>query len=313
MQSDDAEIIDALQHEQKMLQIKRRRLRDREEQQAKYGINAPSEITIEIDDLRESIKHHEAELARLQTEAAVDKEPMAEVEYRMLVAEAWDTLRGRPTIAATTRLEYNRLRLGVLLDQAQQIERETRAAIAKELFREVHPKLYRTRSFMYTWPIQQDTSTNMFSEAFSIAFRSTNIQDIEITANLEYPKLNSEKDPNSMDALVKCIYLDYETTLKLYIENFTEQPLTIASVKFEPDIPDYLKEATVPFEEFIDRSKLAYKLFLDFRQQLFHSFYAARVNEEHKQIAKFIDEVYHAVTENQTTIGRYIPHKERKY
>jgi hypothetical protein len=69
----------------------------------------------------------------------------------------------------------------------------------------------------------------------------------------------------------------------------------------------------VPFEEFIDRSKLAYKLFLDFRQQLFHSFYAARVNEEHKQIARFIDEVYQAVTEKQVATDRYIPHRERQY
>jgi hypothetical protein len=129
---DKQEISDAIAHQQKMLRALRQRLQQRELQEAQQGINAPPEVISDIHELTERIQRHEGELARLQTEAAVDKEPPVEVEYQALLAEVWGTPQGRPTFAGATRLNLARLRLGILPERAQELEHEVRVALAEE-------------------------------------------------------------------------------------------------------------------------------------------------------------------------------------
>jgi hypothetical protein len=109
MDIDKEEIAEELDHHRKMLKELRRRLRERELQEVKHGINVPPEITSDIHDLTERILRHEGELTRLQTQKAVNNEPLAEAHYRSLAAKAWDTSRGHPTVANSAQLEYDRL------------------------------------------------------------------------------------------------------------------------------------------------------------------------------------------------------------
>jgi hypothetical protein len=132
MDMDKDEITEELAHHKEMLRLYRRRLRELERKQAQYGINTPAEVITEIHDLTESIQRHVSETARLRTEAAVDQLSIAEAEYRALVAKAWATPEGRPTIVGATQLEFDRLRLGVTPERAQKLELELRVALCKE-------------------------------------------------------------------------------------------------------------------------------------------------------------------------------------
>jgi hypothetical protein len=141
MDIDKDEIAAELDHHRKMLKELRRRLRERELQEVQYGISVPPEITSDIYKINERIQQHESEITRLQTLAAEDKEPLVEAEYRALLAQTWDTLLGRPTVAGAARLERERLRLGLRSERAQELERETQIALATEAIHEMFYKL----------------------------------------------------------------------------------------------------------------------------------------------------------------------------
>lgn len=129
---DKEELAEEIAHHQKMLRVLRRRLREREFQEVQYGIAVPPEITSDIHELTERIQRHEVQLTQLQTFSVEDQFPLAEVEYRALLAEAWDTPRGRPTVAVASRLELARLRLGISPELAAEIEGLVRGDLAEE-------------------------------------------------------------------------------------------------------------------------------------------------------------------------------------
>src|SRR5262249_15614673 len=62
-----------------------------------------------------------------------------EAEYRALLAKAWDTPQGRPIVAGAAQLEYDRLRLGVAVDRAYELECEIRVQLAKETCLKILP------------------------------------------------------------------------------------------------------------------------------------------------------------------------------
>jgi len=128
------EIEEALAHQKNMLGVLRRRLQQRELQEVQYGINVPPEITSDIYILAERIRSYETELTRLETVAAEDHISLAEAQYRVLLAEVLGTPQGRPTLAGATRLELERLRLGVRSERAHSLENEIRQGLVQELF-----------------------------------------------------------------------------------------------------------------------------------------------------------------------------------
>src|SRR5262245_13955560 len=119
---DKQDLDEQLEHLPKVILALRRRLRVRELQEAEYGVNVPPEVANEIQSLNERIAKHEAELSRLKSIAVEDEVPLAEVEYRALLAQTWDTPSGRPTIAGGTKLDFDRLRLGVTPERAKELE-----------------------------------------------------------------------------------------------------------------------------------------------------------------------------------------------
>jgi hypothetical protein len=142
MEKDKDEIARAIAHQQKMLRVRRQRLQQRELQEAQYGLNVPPEVNTEIHDLTERIQRHEAEIARLQTEAAVDKLSLAEVEYQVLLAEVWDTPKGLPTVIGYTRLELARLRLGIAPKRGRELAHDICAGLAEETFYQLRSDFY---------------------------------------------------------------------------------------------------------------------------------------------------------------------------
>jgi hypothetical protein len=124
---------EALNHHKKMLQIRTKNLYILEEQEAGYGgLNVPTHILSQIDKSREQIHEHKEEIDRLETIAVQDKIPLAEVEYSVTLAEAWNTSQGHPTVVGRKRLEFARLRLHITPDRAREMEWGIRKELASE-------------------------------------------------------------------------------------------------------------------------------------------------------------------------------------
>jgi hypothetical protein len=68
----------------------------------------------------------------------VDKYPLAEAEYRAVLARIWDSSHGKLLIADSTSLELLRLQLGISLEKAQELERDIRTQLAEEAFRAIN-------------------------------------------------------------------------------------------------------------------------------------------------------------------------------
>src|SRR4051794_34216983 len=124
LSQDDQE---ALDHHRKMLKSRTKNMYILEEQEAEYGgLNVPTHILTQIDKLTEQIKQHKEEIDRLETLSVQDQIPLAEVEYRMWLAEAWDTPKCYPTVVGKTRLDFARLRLHIAPERANEMEWEIR-------------------------------------------------------------------------------------------------------------------------------------------------------------------------------------------
>lgn len=128
------EIEEELNHKQNLIRTYRARLRPLEIQAAQRGLNAPPETLTEISSLTEQIRVQEDEIAKLETLAAEGQLSLAEAEFRLILAEAWDTPIGRPTAAGAARLELARLRLGLSPERAAELEKEVRARLVEEIF-----------------------------------------------------------------------------------------------------------------------------------------------------------------------------------
>lgn len=128
------EIEEQLVHKRAIVRALITRQRPLELQAAQKGINTPAEVMTEISALTEQIRAQEEEMTRLETIAAESHLSLIEAEYRVMLAKAWDTARGRPTLASLAELELARLRMGLLPEKAEQIEYEVRTALVEETF-----------------------------------------------------------------------------------------------------------------------------------------------------------------------------------
>jgi len=128
------EIQDELAHKNSLMRAYRARLHPLEIQAAQKGSSAPPEILTEISTVTEQIRVQEDEIAKLESLAAEGQLSLAEAEYRVILAEAWDTPIGRPSAAGAARLELARLRFGLSPERAQELEKEVRVALVEEVF-----------------------------------------------------------------------------------------------------------------------------------------------------------------------------------
>jgi hypothetical protein len=132
MELSNEEVTEAIDYHQEMIRHLRRRLRERELQEAQLGSGAEPVVKVEIRELTGRIKQHETELEKLQARSVQDKLSLPEADYRILLAELWNTSTGRPTALGTARLERERLRMGLSSERAQELETAVRAALVEE-------------------------------------------------------------------------------------------------------------------------------------------------------------------------------------
>jgi len=129
-ENDKEELTEELEHQRQIVKMLRRRRRLLEHTHVIKGIETDPHILMQLEDISQQIKEREAEIDRLQTLSVEDKESLVEVEYRVAVAETFDTPQGSPSYAGNARLELLRLRLGIPKDQAKSIEAAVRSALA---------------------------------------------------------------------------------------------------------------------------------------------------------------------------------------
>jgi hypothetical protein len=142
MSLDRQEILEELAHKKELIQALVRRRRPLELQAAHRGLSTPPEVLTEISSLTDQLRRYEDEVTHLETLAAQGALPLPEVEYRVLLAETWDTPRGQRTVAGAVRLELARLRLGIVPERAHELEREIRVALAQESFNNIEPSAF---------------------------------------------------------------------------------------------------------------------------------------------------------------------------
>ncbi len=128
------EIEEELVHKRHIVSALVRRRRPLELQAAQKGLSTPPEVLTEISALNDQIHTQGEEIAQLETLAAEGQLSLAEAEYGVMVAKAWDTPRGKPTLAGNAELELSRLRMRLVSESAQQIEHDVRVGLAEEAF-----------------------------------------------------------------------------------------------------------------------------------------------------------------------------------
>lgn len=132
MKLSQEEIKEELSNLQSILRMHRRRRRVLEEQAAHAGSSIDAKVLLEIEDISEQIRSYETEFDQLEQQAAAATTPVAEIEYRMLLAQAWSKYSERIPVVERAQLEWARVRLGILSEHAQNVESRIRADLARE-------------------------------------------------------------------------------------------------------------------------------------------------------------------------------------
>lgn len=167
------EIIEEIKHRRQLISALRCRCRPLELQAAQRGLSAPPEILTEITALNDQMHTQEQEISELEIINIEGELPIVEAKYKIMVARAWDNLRGKPTLAETSELELARLQKGLLSDRAQEIEREIREKLAEEALSELDVKFpellptrikYRGLGFELTNDVTYQSKTSYYSE-----------------------------------------------------------------------------------------------------------------------------------------------------
>jgi hypothetical protein len=215
---ENTDIEKELAHQREMLRVRRERRNILEIQAAQAGSFSRPETLMEIAALNAEIERHEAEIARLATQAAEDKFSLSEAEYRVSLAEAWDSAQGTPSIANRARLELMRLRLGISPERAQALEYEVRTQLATEVFTNIdlNPIL----------GIQQNISLEYLSGGMNVTIRPESGGNVQIE-NLSVIQQAQIFNPVelTMRSIGRAIRLHKETALQLLLICLPEQPV----------------------------------------------------------------------------------------
>lgn len=122
MKLSQEEIAEELASLQKIVRSLRRRRRELQSQEAIQGISSDPKIVMEIEDITVHIREHEEEIARFETIAAAEHVPVEVIEYHAILAQEWDQSVGHLKLAQRARLDWTRVRLGISLERAREME-----------------------------------------------------------------------------------------------------------------------------------------------------------------------------------------------
>lgn len=203
------EIAQQLRHQQELLRIQRSNLQKLQLQEANYAGNPPLDLQNQLDRVAEQVRSTEDEIARLKSVAAEDQLSLVEAEYRTLLAEAWNTPLGRPTVAGATRLEFTRLKFGLSPERAGELEREIRTKLAEEIFNTLDmAPILGQRGDVDSRAIGQIAIEIRAGDGSNISFYNVDInQAVQIDTSLEI----------SLKRIGCAIRLDPATALQLFV------------------------------------------------------------------------------------------------
>ncbi|MBD1875070.1 hypothetical protein H6F75_16415 [Nodosilinea sp. FACHB-131] len=219
------EIEEELEHKRQILRALIRRRRPLELQVAQRGLSTPPEIFTEISTLSEQIHIQEDEMARLETLAAEGQISIVEAEYKVMVAKAWDTQRGKPTLTGSAELELLRLRMGIVPEKAYQIENEIRVGLAEEAFSNldtdfferlpVKPEPKRIEAQKVYEPTSEYNNSGR-DQISNIIQGEIHISSLSISHSRFFP---GSDDPfeGSLRVIGRSIRLDHLTALRLFL------------------------------------------------------------------------------------------------
>jgi hypothetical protein len=120
-------------HQLAMLSHQQKRLRVLQVQAAQQGFSTPPQIVVEIEELAEQIRSIESTLEQLEESIAQSCLPLAAAEYGLLVVQHLRAPHDRFSAAVWATLRVARLRLGITDELGLQIEKESRANVARQM------------------------------------------------------------------------------------------------------------------------------------------------------------------------------------
>ncbi len=141
MSQDKAEIQEELEHLKNLLTIAHKNRRTLEEQQIKSGSMLRLELNNQLSDIKAEIQELEERKNSLEIQSVEEDYSLAEAEYRVMAAEAWEN--SYLTTLGIAQLELTRLRLQMPLEKALQIQHEVRVNLVRDIFRTIHSNDFR--------------------------------------------------------------------------------------------------------------------------------------------------------------------------
>jgi hypothetical protein len=133
MKPNNEDIQAELEFQRDLINELKNRRRGLERQMARFGdLYVPPFIMQEIAELTKQLAVREQELSKLETKSVEGKLPLAEVEFRVLVAQCWRNSSGWLSTVEESQLELARLRLGITEARAEQHNVAVRSRLAVE-------------------------------------------------------------------------------------------------------------------------------------------------------------------------------------
>jgi hypothetical protein len=148
--------------------------------------------------------------------AAEGQLSLAEAEYRVMVAKAWDTPRGKPTLAGNAELELSRLRMRLVSESAKQIEHDVRVGLAEEAFSGLDARFL---DRLPTQPKPIKPSPQKITEAVSGDIIQSDLSHIGSASVTIIGNSPETEDPYevSLKLIGRAIRLDNPTALNLFL------------------------------------------------------------------------------------------------
>jgi hypothetical protein len=129
---DKAEIHQELEHLNRLLAIAHDNRRALEEQQIQQGMIAPLSLINQMNEIKRSIEEYEERKNQLEIQAVEEDDSLAEAEYRVIAARAWE--QGQLSALGSAELQLSRLTLKIPKERADQIEQEIRTELTRSMF-----------------------------------------------------------------------------------------------------------------------------------------------------------------------------------
>jgi hypothetical protein len=129
---DKKEIDEELSHQRDILKRLRDNYRTLEKQEVSFGLSVPPHVVSEMSRLTERIQQITERIEHLEIQSVEEDYSLAEAEYRVMVARAWEG--GQLSALGGAELQLSRLKLKIPKERADQIEQEIRTELARSIF-----------------------------------------------------------------------------------------------------------------------------------------------------------------------------------